>query len=53
MGEGWTRMRIRGEAGAREGGSVGVGVWDVGAGVEAGDMKGGREEAMDQEGLIG
>jgi hypothetical protein len=48
MGEGWTRIRMRGEEGG--GGGVGVEVrWEEG---EAG-RKGGREEAMDQEGLMG
>jgi hypothetical protein len=42
MGEGWTRMRTRGED-VRE---VGVGEAETGT-------KGGREEAMDQEGLMG
>lgn len=44
MGEGWTRILMRGE----EGGGAGV----CGGEAERG-MKGGRDEAMDQEGLMG
>jgi len=42
MGEGWTRMRTRGED-----------VWEVGVGEADTGMNGGREEAMDQDGLMG
>lgn len=61
MGAGWVRMRIRcpdvGAAAARadlaesEKRGVGVGM-GMGVGEDSG-MKGGSEEAMDQEGLMG